>query len=188
MVTLVDIEVTPIFTLAPQHWLQHHFIAPMPTRPPSPQPFSWLSLRVPPLALFALFATAIWLLPDLLPIRLPGAGMAAAVLPALGGGFCLAGVLEFRHARTTVNPVNPAASTALVVRGVYRLTRNPMYLGFALLLLAFTAGLGNLSGLLAVMVFMAYLQHFQICPEEAALHARFGPAFERYCQQVRRWL
>ncbi len=160
----------------------------MSTRPPSSQPSSWLSLRVPPLALFALFAAAIWLLPDLRSIRLPGAGMTAAVLAAVGGGFCLAGVLEFRRARTTVNPVNPAASSALVVRGVYRLTRNPMYLGFALLLLAFAAGLGKLSGLLAVMVFMAYLQHFQIRPEEAALHARFGPAFERYCQEVRRWL
>lgn len=160
----------------------------MPTRPPSPQPSSWLSLRVPPLALFALFAAAIWQLPDLLPIRLPGAGVVAAVLAALGGGFCVAGVLEFRRAQTTVNPVNPAASSALVVRGVYRLTRNPMYLGFALLLLAFALGLGKLSGLLAATVFMAYLQHFQIRPEEAALRARFGAAFDRYCQQVRRWL
>ena len=160
----------------------------MPTRPSSQQPSSWLSLRVPPLALFALFAAAIWLLPDLLPIRRPGAGVAATVLAVLGGGFCLAGVLEFRRARTTVNPVNPAASSALVVRGVYRLTRNPMYLGFALLLLAFAAGLGKLSGLLAVMVFMAYLQHFQIRPEEAALRTRFGAAFDRYSQQVRRWL
>jgi protein-S-isoprenylcysteine O-methyltransferase Ste14 len=113
--------------------------------------------------------------------------VAATVLAVLGGGFCLAGVLEFRRARTTVNPVNPASS-ALVVRRVYRLTRNPMYLGFALLLLAFALGLGKLSGLLAVMVFMAYLQHFQIRPEEAALRTRFGAAFDRYCQQVRRWL
>jgi hypothetical protein len=50
-------------------------------------------------------------------IRRPGAGVAATVLAVLGGGFCLAGVLEFRRARTTVNPVNPAASSALVVRG-----------------------------------------------------------------------
>ncbi len=88
----------------------------------------------------------------------------------------------------TVNPTNPVASTALLVCGVYRLTRNPMYLGFALLLLALAVWLGKMSALLLVPLFMAYLQHFQIRPEEDALHARFGASFDTYCQQVRRWL
>ena len=100
----------------------------------------------------------------------------------------LYGVLAFRQANTTVNPTTPVASTALVVRGVYRLTRNPMYLGFALLLLALAVWLGKMSALLLVPLFMAYLQHFQIRPEEDALHARFGASFDTYCQQVRRWL
>ena len=101
---------------------------------------------------------------------------------------CLAGVRAFQRARTTVNPINPAASTALVVNGIYRVTRNPMYLGFALLLLALAMYLGKLSGLLLVPLFMAYLQHFQIRPEERALQAKFGALFVAYCRQVRRWL
>ncbi|MBP8187003.1 MAG: isoprenylcysteine carboxylmethyltransferase family protein, partial [Comamonas sp.] len=80
------------------------------------------------------------------------------------------------------------ASTVLVVRGVYRWTRNPMYLGFAFLLLAFAMWLGKMSAMLLVLLFMAYLQHFQIRPEEDALHVRFGTSFDTYCQQVRRWL
>ena len=84
------------------------------------------------------------------------------MLAALGGAFCLAGVRAFQRARTTVNPITPAASTTLVVGRIYRMTRNPMYLGFALLLLALAMYLGKLSGFLLVPLFMAYLQHFQM--------------------------
>lgn len=112
----------------------------------------------------------------------------ASVLGLTGAASCIAGVLAFRQASTTVDPRNPQASNALVVRGIYRWTRNPMYLGFALLLFAFAVWLGKLPAMLLVPLFMAYLQRFQIKPEEEALKARFGPAFAMYCQQVRRWL
>lgn len=160
----------------------------MPSESPLHSNSSWLSLRVPPLALFVLFAAAIWLLPDFWLVSIPGAWMFATLLAAVGGAFCMAGVLAFRQAKTTVNPVTPTESTALVVKGVYRLTRNPMYLGFALLLLAFALWLDSLIGVLFVPLFMAYLQHFQIRPEEEALHARFGTSFDIYRRRVRRWL
>jgi len=155
--------------------------------PPHNRSFS-LMLRVPPMALFAVFAVAMWLLPDIRPIRFTASWIAALMLAALGAVFCLADVWAFQRAQTTVNPITPAASTTLVVSGIYRVTRNPMYLGFALLLLALGMYLGKLSGLLLVPLFMAYLQHFQIRPEERALQARFGALFAAYCRQVRRWL
>ena len=114
--------------------------------------------------------------------------MVAIVLATLGGAFCIAGVLAFRQAKTTVNPVNPETSTALVVHGVFRLTRNPMYLGFTFLLLAFAVWLGKMPAMLLVALFMAYLQRFQIRPEEDALNERFGASFDAYRHQVRRWL
>ena len=129
-----------------------------------------------------------WFLPDVLMIKTPGAWVVAIVLATLGGAFCIAGVLAFRQAKTTVNPVNPETSTALVVHGVFRLTRNPMYLGFAFLLLAFAVWLGKISAVLVVPLFMAYLQRFQIRPEEDALNMRFGASFDTYRHQVRRWL
>ena len=147
-----------------------------------------LSLRVPPVALSALFAAAMWFLPDVLMIKTPGGWVVAIVLATLGGAFCIAGVLAFRQAKTTVNPVNPETSTALVVHGVFRLTRNPMYLGFTFLLLAFAVWLGKIPAMLLVPLFMAYLQRFQIRPEEDALNERFGASFDAYRLQVRRWL
>lgn len=156
---------------------------------PASSPAShWLSLKVPPVALMAIFAVAMWLLPAGAAVRLPWAALGSAVLALGGVAFSLAGVQAFRRARTTVSPVDPSASTALVVQGVYRITRNPMYLGFALMLLAFAVWLGKLSALLAVPVFMAYLQHFQIRAEEQSLRRRFGPSFDAYCRQVRPWL
>ena len=160
----------------------------MPTQPPSRNNLPWLSLRVPPVALSALFAAAMWFLPDVLMIKTPGGWMVAIVLATLGGAFCIAGVLAFRQAKTTVNPVNPETSTALVVHGVFRLTRNPMYLGFTFLLLAFAVWLGKMPAMLLVALFMAYLQRFQIRPEEDALNVRFGASFDAYRHQVRRWL
>lgn len=160
----------------------------MSTQSPSQNNLSWLFLRVPPVALSALFAALMWFLPGVFTIVIPGAWMLVALLASVGGAFCIAGVLEFRNAKTTVNPVNPEASTVLVVRGIYRWTRNPMYLGFAFLLLAFAVWLGKMSAMLLVPLFMAYLQHFQIRPEEDALHVRFGASFDAYCQEVRRWL
>lgn len=160
----------------------------MPNPPIARQHCSRLFLKIPPVVVTAVFAALMGLLPNLYALRFNAAWMVACVLACIGSAFCVAGVWEFKNAKTTVNPVNPETSTTLVIRGVYRWTRNPMYLGFTLVLLGFAIWLGKASALLLVPVYMAYLQHFQIRPEESALQQRFGASFERYCQQVRRWI
>ena len=97
-------------------------------------------------------------------------------------------MLGFRRAKTTVNPLKPDAASALVVRGVYRWTRNPMYLAMLLLLIAWVCIVSNWAALAMLPLFVAYLNRFQIGPEERALQARFGAEFESYRRQVRRWL
>ncbi len=154
---------------------------------------AWLELKLPPLLLWLLVALAISVPPML---------DAAAWLPpmqdspfAWGGllclllGFCccVLGVVSFRLARTTVNPLQPAAASQLVESGIYRFSRNPMYLGFALILLGIACLWQSWFGLCWVVAFIAYLQRFQIKPEERALHQLFGEAYLSYCQRVRRW-
>lgn len=157
---------------------------------PAPRPLSGLALKIPPLALVALAAAAMWLLPAI--ASLPRFGLwhvgLCAALALLGPAICLAGVLAFRQARTTVDPMRPAAATSLVVRGIYRYTRNPMYLGFLLALLAWALYLAKLSALLVLPLFVGYLTVLQIRPEEAALRERFGADFDAYAARVRRWL
>jgi protein-S-isoprenylcysteine O-methyltransferase Ste14 len=76
----------------------------------------------------------------------------------------------------------------MVVTGIYRISRNPMYLGMLLLLVAWAILLSNLAASLVLPLFVLYMNHFQISPEEVALASRFGADFAAYCKAVRRWL
>lgn len=148
-----------------------------------------LELRVPPLALAAGLALLMgWMA---WPLAMPSFSLrwfVPAAVVAGGAALALAGVRAFRQATTTVNPLEPLAASAMVTGGVYRLSRNPMYLGMALVLLGWSLWLGEWAGLLAVPLFVGWMQRYQIAPEERALEARFGPAFRLYCEQVRRWV
>jgi protein-S-isoprenylcysteine O-methyltransferase Ste14 len=138
-----------------------------------------------------LTAFAMWQFARLLPrlamddtLRLVLAGMFV-----IDGVFCcLAGVYCFRRARTTVDPLHPHKASQLVTGGIYRVSRNPMYLGFAILLLAWAVLLASPWMLLGVPAFMLYIQRFQILPEERVLADLFGSEFATYCARVRRWL
>lgn len=119
-----------------------------------------------------------------LPARLP-----MAVLLALAGlALDVSGLIAFHRAKTTLNPRSPERSTSIVRSGPYRFTRNPMYLGLALMLLGFCAYLANPATVVAVAVFIAYITRFQIIPEERLLHAKFGESYAQYKRSVRRWL
>ena len=107
---------------------------------------------------------------------------------ACGMGMALSGLGMFRKLRTTPDPLHPERASRLAQDGVYRHTRNPMYLGMALVLLGWGCWLAHPLALLCVPLAMAYLQRFQIRPEERLLHSRFGEAYARYCRRVRRWL
>ena len=95
---------------------------------------------------------------------------------------------SFRRARTTVNPLKPESASALVISGIYRHTRNPMYLGFAIILLGWCVLLGSAWAVLGVAGFVLYIGRFQIRPEERALRELFGAEFDAFCSRVRRWV
>jgi protein-S-isoprenylcysteine O-methyltransferase Ste14 len=150
-----------------------------------------MELRIPPLALVLLAAALMWLAAWWLPaFRLPFYGHQVLALAALLAGILVAaaGLVQFRKAGTTVNPLTPEASSALVVAGVYRWTRNPMYLGFLAALTGWALYLASLATVPVLLLFVLYMNRFQIVPEERALAARFGASFEQYRRSVRRWL
>lgn len=153
-----------------------------------------LDLKIPPPIVAVLAASAMWGLSqlggtqDLADLR-PTLRMASALLiGVLGAGFDVAGVMAFRLAKTTINPMKPEASVALVSSGVYRVTRNPMYVGMVLILVAWAVYLASGWALLGPLAFAVYITRFQIKPEESVLAARFGSEFTRYQARVRRWL
>jgi protein-S-isoprenylcysteine O-methyltransferase Ste14 len=100
----------------------------------------------------------------------------------------LAAFFAFRRAHTTIDPTRPHRASTLVTGGVYRWTRNPMYLSLALVLVAYAIRLGAWVALAGPVLFAAYVTRFQIVPEERALASKFGAAFDEYRRRVRRWL
>ena len=152
---------------------------------------SQLELRVPPLALVATTAVAISLATIYVPlirIPFPGHKYAAAALVLVGLLLALVGVLQFTQSRTTVNPMSPNKASAVVTSGLYRVSRNPMYLGMAIALLGVAAWGSAFASYLLVLGFCWYLTRFQIIPEEKALLATFGQEFAQYMARVRRWV
>lgn len=152
---------------------------------------SVLDHRIPPPLVGALLAAAMWSVAGWGPaLAWPAAPkyLAVALLAAAGIAFDVLGILAFRSSRTTVNPLQPQRASALVTGGVYRVTRNPMYVGMTFLLLAWAAYLSSLLPLLGPALLVLYLTRFQIRPEERALQALFGAQYTAYAARVRRWL
>ena len=100
----------------------------------------------------------------------------------------LCALWAFWKNKTTINPLYPNKTSALTREGIYRFTRNPMYLGLTCLLLAWAFWLGNAFALLVVWGFITYITRFQIKPEERILAQKFGKVYQEYCQKVPRWL
>jgi protein-S-isoprenylcysteine O-methyltransferase Ste14 len=150
-----------------------------------------LELKIPPPAVAVLVAGAMWGISLVAPsldvpafIRIP-----AVVTIALAGvGFSLAGAISFRRTGTTVNPIKPETASSLVCSGIYKITRNPMYVGLLLVLVAWAIFLSNAWALLGPLAFVLYMNRFQIAPEERVLSALFGTDYTAYKSRVRRWL
>lgn len=150
-----------------------------------------LELKIPPPICALLVAGAMWGISHIAPLSGVPALIRVAVaigLAVAGGVFSLAGVIAFRRAKTTANPMKPQAASSLVRSGVYRVTRNPMYVGLLLVLVAWAVFLSSAWELLGPLAFAAYIGRFQIAPEERALSALFGTEYSAYKAKVRRWL
>ncbi len=150
-----------------------------------------LELKIPPLLLVAITALLMWATARGVPsleVAWPAQGVASILAAGMGVGALLWGVVSFHRAGATVNPMKPETSSRLVTSGIYAVTRNPMYLGFLLLLLAWALYLSHALTCLFLPVFVVYLNRFQIEPEERALMALFRDEFTAYASRVRRWL
>lgn len=121
-------------------------------------------------------------------VDIPARGTISPVLVILGVGAGVAGIFAFRRHGTTVHPMAPERASAVVTTGIYRFSRNPMYLGLLFVLASWAIWLQSLLALLLLPAFILYMTRFQILPEERALTTRFGDDYIAYRSRVRRWL
>ncbi len=156
-----------------------------------PLPMKALENRVPPPVVVVIIGGVMWLIARVTPkVILPGALRLWLVAGLVGFGLVMggAGFRAFARARTTIDPVNLESASALVTTGIFRLSRNPMYVGFAALLTTWAIWLQAPWALTGVLAFMAFTWRFQILPEERVMSTKFGSPYDDYRNRVRRWL
>jgi protein-S-isoprenylcysteine O-methyltransferase Ste14 len=150
-----------------------------------------LELKVPPLIVVAIAAAFMWAIARAAPnltLLYPGRVPVATAFLVIGIAIVVMGVLAFRRSSTTVDPRFPENASHIVSSGIYRYTRNPMYLGMLVVLIAWMALLSNVGTVVMPALFVLYITRWQIVPEERALAQKFGAEYELYRKSVRRWL
>ncbi len=152
---------------------------------------SFLEHKVPPPVVALSIAGLMWYLASLVPplevpfvVRVAG----ALALLVIGQGIAVSGIVSFRRAKTTVNPLKINTASSLVSSGVFRLTRNPMYLGMLITLVGWAVYLASWLALLGLPLFVLYINRFQISPEERVMASLFGADYAAYKERVRRWI
>ena len=100
----------------------------------------------------------------------------------------LSAIILFKKYQTTITPLNPSKATKLITDGIYKFSRNPMYLGLLLVLLGISFIINIIGGFLLIPLFILYLNLFQILPEENAMVDLFKDEFLEYKKNVRRWI
>jgi len=152
---------------------------------------SFLETKIPPPVVALLLALVMTWAPLLTP-ALHASGVArtgaALALAAVGLAVEFAGGASLIRANTTVDPTHPGRVCRFVSTGLYRLTRNPIYLGDLLLLLGWATYLWSPVALALTPLFVVYIDRFQIEPEERVLGDLFGSRYKEYKARVRRWI
>jgi len=150
-----------------------------------------IKLKIPPPIYMLLMATVMWGLDyyypviDLLTTPWNRLGLIVIFFAMFADGMSL---LQFLRVHTTINPIHPEKTKTLVTTGMYRFTRNPMYVGLLLVLIGWGIILGSLMPFFVLPIFITILTIEQIIPEERILEQKFGQQYRDYKASVNRWL
>ena len=150
-----------------------------------------LELRLPPPLVAAITGLLMWVFATLFaPFDFTGetSRFLAYGFSAVGSVLLIPAILAFITFKTTINPTPPEQSVQLITTGIFRLSRNPIYLGLLLMLVGWGIWLATPIALVVATLFPLLMTRFQIIPEERALETLFGEQFLAYKQRVRRWI
>ena len=148
-----------------------------------------MKTKIPP-PIIALVMIAIIYLSSLIiePITFNYQTLISILVVVIGLACAIPSFRLFAKYKTTISPFTPSETSALVTDGMYRYSRNPMYLGLVFLTIAATIFFGTWLGVVIVVAFIFLLNFLQIIPEEEALLDIFGEEYVEYQKKVRRWI
>ena len=148
-----------------------------------------METKIPPPLVTLVFGMSIYFSREMFPAIEIQYSLYLGIFLLLSGFFFLVSdVRLFRKDKTTVNPLSPEQATKLVTDGIFKYSRNPMYLGMAVVLSSIAVFFNLLGGVILIALFCAYITKFQIIPEEKAMIDLFSQDFDQYKQTTRRWI
>ena len=150
-----------------------------------------MRLKIPPVLVFGVTALLMWVISNQISMEILEFSVNRWIVYSLGSiGVILGilGVVQFSVSKTTVNSHKPENSSSVVKNGVYKYTRNPMYFGLLIVLIACAMYFGSGYSFLMILIFIWYMNTYQIKPEEEILIQLFGDEYKEYQQKVRRWI
>ncbi|KAA0915715.1 methyltransferase family protein [Psychrobacter sp. ANT_WB68] len=150
-----------------------------------------LELKIPPVAQVIITAAAMYGVSKIAPalkFSLGGSTALGIGLGIVGLSSGIMGVTQFKKAQTTPNPQALEKVSSLVTGGIYKYTRNPMYVGLVLILLGWAFYLSHFLAFVLLPIFILYMTRFQIQPEERMLARKFSKHYHAYLKKVRRWI
>jgi protein-S-isoprenylcysteine O-methyltransferase Ste14 len=145
--------------------------------------------KIPPPVVTLICGIIIYFSRSLFPeITFQSINIISVLILLTGIGTLLTAASSFKKYQTTINPLQPDKATHLVVSGIFGISRNPMYLGMALILLAISVKFNMVGGIIITFIFISFITKFQIIPEEKAMKKLFADEFLHYTKQTRRWI
>ena len=150
-----------------------------------------MQLKIPPALQAFIFGLSMWIIDKYFTIgnfTFIGQKITAKIIFFVGILITFLAILSFKKAKTTSDPTNPSKATSLVTNGIYKYSRNPMYLTIVIVLFSWMIALGNVFNVIILFIFVYYITTYQIKPEEEALTKLFGEDYRLYCKKVRRWI
>lgn len=150
-----------------------------------------MELKIPPVIVVFIFGGTMWLISYNLHFdwaTFNSSPLITAAILVVAGLVSVLGLIQFFKHATSIDPHKPDKASTLVTGGVYRFSRNPMYTGLLLILVAYGFYLGNFLAFLLLPLFVGYMNRYQIKPEEKVMEQKFGDRYLRYKSSVRRWL
>ena len=148
-----------------------------------------METKIPPPLVTLTFGMSIYFSRGMFPVIENQYSFYLGIFLFLSGFFILVSAVRlFRKDKTTVNPLSPEQATKLVTDGIFKYSRNPMYLGMAFILASIAVFFNLLGGIILIALFCAYITKFQIIPEERAMSDLFSDDFDKYIKETRRWV
>ena len=148
-----------------------------------------METKIPPPLVTLVFGMSIYFSREMFPVIEVQHSFYLGIFLLLSGFFILLSAVRlFRKDKTTVNPLSPEQATKLVTDGIFKYSRNPMYLGMAFVLGSIAVFFNLIGGIILIALFCAYITKFQIIPEERAMRDLFSHDFEKYIKSTRRWI